>query len=96
MAFRPFAAWPGGAPSTHHTATSSSPTRCGEGDIDVVLVPSFVSHIEFLWAPPAVKAFFDRVASFARGLVSAADPEGVTLERAQEPAREAGDGHPAC
>ena len=38
----------------------------GEGDVDIVLVPSFVSHIEFLWGHPAVKSFFDRVASFAR------------------------------
>lgn len=38
----------------------------GEGDIEIVLVPSFVSHIEFFWAHPAVKSFLDRVASFAR------------------------------
>jgi class 3 adenylate cyclase len=38
----------------------------GEGDIDIVLVPSFVSHIEFHWGHPAIKSFFDRVTSFAR------------------------------
>jgi pimeloyl-ACP methyl ester carboxylesterase len=38
----------------------------GEGDVDIVLVPSFVSHIEFYWAHPAIKAFLDRLTSFAR------------------------------
>ena len=28
----------------------------GEGDVDIVLVPSFVSHIEFYWAHPAIKS----------------------------------------
>ncbi len=38
----------------------------GEGDVDIVLVPSFVSHVEFYWAHPAIKAFLDRLTSFAR------------------------------
>lgn len=38
----------------------------GEGPIDVVFVPSFVSHLEFLWADPVVKAWLDRLASFTR------------------------------
>ena len=38
----------------------------GEGDVDIVIVPSFVSHIEFFWAHPAIKSFLDRIASFAR------------------------------
>ena len=38
----------------------------GDGPIEIVLVPSFVSHIEFWWAHPAVKSFLDRIASFAR------------------------------
>jgi class 3 adenylate cyclase len=41
----------------------------GEGDVNVVLVPSFISHIEFWWAHPAAKSFFDRVASFSRLLI---------------------------
>ncbi len=41
----------------------------GEGDIDIVIVPSFVSHIEFWWAHPAAKSFFDRIASFSRLLI---------------------------
>ena len=38
----------------------------GDGDVDIVLVPSFVSHIEFFWAHPAIKSFLDRLATFAR------------------------------
>jgi class 3 adenylate cyclase len=41
----------------------------GEGETDIVLVPSFVSHIEFFWAHPAIKSFFDRISSFARLLI---------------------------
>lgn len=38
----------------------------GEGPVEVVFVPSFVSHLEFLWADPVVKAWLDRLASFTR------------------------------
>ncbi len=41
----------------------------GEGDVDIVLVPSFVSHIEFFWSHPAIKSFFDRITRFARLLI---------------------------
>jgi class 3 adenylate cyclase len=41
----------------------------GEGEVEIVLVPSFVSHIEFFWAHPAIKSFLDRVGSFARVLI---------------------------
>ena len=38
----------------------------GDGPIDIVVVPSFVSNIEFWWAHPTMKAWWDRVTSFAR------------------------------
>jgi pimeloyl-ACP methyl ester carboxylesterase len=41
----------------------------GEGDVKVVVAPSFVSHIEFYWAHPAIKPFLDRISSFARLLI---------------------------
>ena len=41
----------------------------GEGPLDIVLVPSFVSNIEFSWAHPVVKAWLDRLASFARLII---------------------------
>jgi class 3 adenylate cyclase len=41
----------------------------GDGEIDIVLIPSFVSHIEFFWAHPAIKSFLDRISAFARLLI---------------------------
>jgi pimeloyl-ACP methyl ester carboxylesterase len=38
----------------------------GDGPVDVVIVPSFVSNVELFWAHPAVKAWLDRIGSFAR------------------------------
>ena len=38
----------------------------GEGEVDLVSVPSFVSHLDFWWGHPAVKAWLDRLTSFAR------------------------------
>src|SRR5438309_12117066 len=38
----------------------------GDRPIDIVIVPSFVSNVEFWWAHPAVKAWTDRLSSFAR------------------------------
>jgi hypothetical protein len=38
----------------------------GEGDVDLVSVPSFVSHLDFWWGHPAVKSWLDRLTSFAR------------------------------
>lgn len=37
----------------------------GDGPIDVVLVPGFVSHLETIWEPP-LDAFVERLASFSR------------------------------
>lgn len=38
----------------------------GEGDVDIVNVPSFVSHLDYQWAQPAVKSFYQRLGRFAR------------------------------
>jgi class 3 adenylate cyclase len=38
----------------------------GEGPLDVVFVPGFVSHAEVVWENPAVARFMRRLASFAR------------------------------
>jgi len=38
----------------------------GEGPLDLVFVPGFVSHVELIWDEPTVAAFFRRLASFAR------------------------------
>jgi pimeloyl-ACP methyl ester carboxylesterase len=38
----------------------------GEGPIDLVFVPGFVSNVEATWAQPGRAAFFRRLASFSR------------------------------
>jgi pimeloyl-ACP methyl ester carboxylesterase len=49
----------------------------GEGDIDLVVSGSFVSHVELIWTLPEAKAFFDRVGAFCRVLLF--DKAGVGL-----------------
>jgi len=38
----------------------------GEGPIDLLYVPTWISQIEHLWAHPKTGAFFSRIASFSR------------------------------
>ena len=38
----------------------------GEGPIDLVFVPGWVSHLEYMWDEPSVAGFLNRLASFAR------------------------------
>ncbi len=38
----------------------------GDGPLDLVFVPGFVSHLELVWEEPAVARFFHRLASFSR------------------------------
>ena len=38
----------------------------GEGPLDLVVVPGWVSNIEAFWEEPAIEAFFRRLASFSR------------------------------
>jgi pimeloyl-ACP methyl ester carboxylesterase/class 3 adenylate cyclase len=38
----------------------------GDGPIDLVLVPGFVSHLEYGWEEPAYARFLQRLASFSR------------------------------
>jgi class 3 adenylate cyclase len=38
----------------------------GQGAVDLVSVPSFVSHLDLWWGHPAVKSWLDRLTSFAR------------------------------
>jgi pimeloyl-ACP methyl ester carboxylesterase len=38
----------------------------GEGDLDLVLVPGFVSHLEVDWDQPGYAHLFRRLASFSR------------------------------
>jgi class 3 adenylate cyclase len=38
----------------------------GEGPFDLVLVPGFVSNVEYLWEIPGIAAILERLASYAR------------------------------
>jgi pimeloyl-ACP methyl ester carboxylesterase/class 3 adenylate cyclase len=38
----------------------------GEGPIDLVFVPGFVSHLDLQWADPRIARFLDKLASFSR------------------------------
>jgi pimeloyl-ACP methyl ester carboxylesterase/class 3 adenylate cyclase len=38
----------------------------GQGPLDVVFIPGFVSHVEHAWDDPRLAHFFRRIASFAR------------------------------
>ncbi len=49
----------------------------GEGELDLVLVPGFISHVELLWEQPAIAHFNERLGSFAR--VIAFDRRGTGL-----------------
>ncbi len=41
----------------------------GEGPIDLVWVPGFVSHLEIGWEEPSYRRFFERLASFSRVII---------------------------
>jgi len=41
----------------------------GEGDVEIVWIPSFVSHIEFYWTDASIKSWIDRIASFSRVVI---------------------------
>lgn len=49
----------------------------GEGERDLLLVPGFVSHVEFVWEHPPYRRFMNRLASFAR--VTVYDKRGSGL-----------------
>ena len=38
----------------------------GDGDVDVILVPQWLSNIEQYWEHPAASYFLRRIASFSR------------------------------
>lgn len=38
----------------------------GDGPLDLVFVPGFISHLDLQWADPRICRFFDKLASFSR------------------------------
>jgi class 3 adenylate cyclase/alpha-beta hydrolase superfamily lysophospholipase len=68
----------------------------GDGPIDLVYVPTWMSHVELLWEEPAVARFFERLGSFARlilfdrrgsGLSDPIYTGGLTLEEQMDDVR---------
>jgi class 3 adenylate cyclase len=53
----------------HSGETTLAWTAVGDGPIDVLFVPGFISHVEHLWEEPGLAAFFERMGSFARVVV---------------------------
>src|SRR3979411_1313646 len=66
--------------------------QAGDGPLDVLYVPTWISQCEHLWAHPRVAHFFERISSFSRLIMfdrrgsGLSDPiaEGVTLEDQME------------
>lgn len=59
-------------PETHYAKSGNVSIAyqvIGGGDIDLVLVPGFVSHVELAWEEPRLAHFMTRLASFARLIV---------------------------
>ena len=57
-------------------------TEVGEGALDLVFIPGFLSHVEHFWEEPGLAAFFERIGRFARVILM--DRRGV---RPLRPAR---------
>jgi class 3 adenylate cyclase len=60
----------------------------GEGDLDLVFVPGFVSHVELLWENQAPARFLRRLASFARLVVFDKRGQGLSDRPADPPTLE--------
>ena len=56
-------------PTTQYAKSGGVSIACqivGDGPIDLILVPGFVSHVEVAWEEPRLAHFFGRLASFSR------------------------------
>jgi class 3 adenylate cyclase len=60
----------------------------GEGPLDLVFVPGFVSHVELLWEEPAVARFLRRLASFSRLIVFDKRGQGLSDRPSNPPTLE--------
>jgi class 3 adenylate cyclase/predicted alpha/beta hydrolase len=65
----------------------------GDGPVDLVWVPGFVSHVEILWELPLWRRLMDRLSSFARVIVFDKRGQGLSDRTGAPPALEdiAGD-----
>jgi class 3 adenylate cyclase len=80
------------APQIRYTRTPDgvSIAYCvvGDGPIDLLCIPGFVSNIEVLWEAPAADRYFGRMASFARIAVYDKRGQGLSDRPAQVPTLE--------
>jgi pimeloyl-ACP methyl ester carboxylesterase len=60
----------------------------GEGPLDLVFVPGFVSHVELLWEEPRAARFLRRLASFSRLVVFDKRGQGLSDRPAHPPTLE--------
>jgi class 3 adenylate cyclase len=60
----------------------------GNGPLDLVVVPGFISHVEWLWEEPACARFLSRLASFARLILFDKRGSGLSDRVAQVPTLE--------
>src|SRR2546428_13910915 len=50
----------------HNGDVSIADQVIGDGPLDLLFIPPFVSHLDLYWAAPETAAFFRRLASFSR------------------------------
>jgi pimeloyl-ACP methyl ester carboxylesterase len=60
----------------------------GDGPLDVVFVPGFVSHVELIWEEPAFARFLRRLTSFSRLIVFDKRGQGLSDRPGQPPTLE--------
>jgi pimeloyl-ACP methyl ester carboxylesterase len=60
----------------------------GEGSLDLVFVPGFVSHVELIWEEPAIARFLQRLASFSRLVVFDKRGQGLSDRLGRPPTLE--------
>jgi pimeloyl-ACP methyl ester carboxylesterase len=60
----------------------------GDGPLDLVFVPAFVSHVELFWDDPATAAFLRRLSSFARVVIWDKRGQGLSDRTGRPPTLE--------
>ena len=84
------------APAVRYAATgdlSIAYQVVGDGPVDVIWVPGFVSHVEILWELPLWRRLLDRLSSFARVVIFDKREQGLSDRTGAPPTLEdiAGD-----
>jgi pimeloyl-ACP methyl ester carboxylesterase len=62
----------------------------GEGELDVVIVPGFVSHIELIWEHAPAARYLEAIASFARVIMFDKRGSGLSDRVADAPTSKRG------